>query len=346
MSRILHVSEAWGGGIVTAIEWLVEQAPHHEHHLLFAPRVESARTPSSELFERVIEVTAGRRSFAKVARQMVAHAGYDIVHSHSSWAGAFVRLGTTTDAMQVYSPHCFAFERLDVHPLMRATFRQVEQRAVHNTDLLVANGRHEAQLAQALGHRHVVDLPMLGQPLQVPGIARPSERPRLAMLGRIAEQKDPDYFVRLIERVRRQVDVDAVWIGAPDPSHDADDLRQMGIEVTGWQDTAGVAAHLMASSHYIHSAAWEAGVPLAVLEAARQGLPVVCRANACLDWSGFPRAATLDEHVAMVVRSIVDPLERGRLVEQSRNALTNVERAAARVDLDGLYGASPVRVAA
>ena len=57
-------------------------------------------------------------------------------------------------------------------------------------------------------------------------------------------------------------------------------------------------------------------------------------------------AATLDEHVAMVVRSIVDPLERGRLVEQSRNALTNVERAAARVDLDGLYGASPVRVAA
>ena len=26
MSRILHVSEAWGGGIVTAIEWLVEQA--------------------------------------------------------------------------------------------------------------------------------------------------------------------------------------------------------------------------------------------------------------------------------------------------------------------------------
>lgn len=349
MAVILHVSEAWGGGIVTATEYIAAQAPEHEHHVLYLPRGEIGRAPDPDVFTHVFEHHGNRRTFALHVRRLMGAPIYDVVHSHSSWAGALCRLLPAHGARQFYSPHCFAFERRDVSELTRRVFRRVERLAVDRTDTLVANGRHEAELARRLGHRHIVDLPMVGRWTSPAAPAAPAggDTPRIVMVGRVAPQKDPEYFARLVQVVRRRWGrpVDATWIGAPDMDNVADVLVANDIEVTGWLDDAAVAAELRRATVYVHSASWEAGAPLAVIDAARAGLPVVVRDVACLSWTGFPAAPTLGRHAAIVEQILSEHATRAAIVNRTQAALRDLERQAATIDLGRSYG-SPVRLVA
>jgi len=344
---VLHVSEAWGGGIVSATEWIASQAPSHEHHVLFVPRSDVARDPDPSIFARSFEGSGGRRTFVREARTLMTSPIYDVVHAHSSWAGAVCRLMNPRRIAQFYSPHCFAFERRDINGATRRLFRSVESMAVENTALLVANGTFEAGLADRLGHRNIIDMPMIGRPAPQANSARTPALPRIVTLGRIAPQKDPDYFIRLVKAVRRgtRLPVEAVWIGAPDMSGVRGVLSANDVKITGWLEPEELATELAGSTCYVHTAAWEAGAPLAMLDAARSGIPVVARHNECLSWTGFESARTLHAHAEAIARIIADAGVRAAAVETSRRALRDLERRAALVDLDGWYG-QPARAIA
>jgi glycosyltransferase involved in cell wall biosynthesis len=102
-------------------------------------------------------------------------------------------------------------------------------------------------------------------------------------VGRICRQKDPEFFMDVVRIARtRGVDVDWTWIGDGDVQLRVL-LESLGVRVTGWQDRAA-ALRLLASSHIcLHTAAWEVGVPMTVLEAAGMGLPSVVRNLASID---------------------------------------------------------------
>ncbi len=357
MSVVLHVSEAWGGGIVTATEWIAAQAPEHEHHVLYLPRGEIGRAPDDKIFARAFEHNGGRRSFVRHARRMLASPTYDIVHSHSSWAGVICRTFARPDARQFYSPHCFASERRDISQASRWLFELVERVGASRTDTLVANGTHEAELAAALGHRHILNLPMIGLTTSSDAVHEPTNhgfeptnahrRPTIVTVGRVAPQKDPEYFAKLISGVRRRLgaEVDAVWVGAPDKDNIADVLTRNDIRVTGWLDAKAVAAELANATCYVHSAAWEAGAPLSMLEAARSGTPVVARDQPCLSWTGFATAASLSHHVSTVAAVCTDPSLRAAILQQSLSSLRHLEQQARTVNLSRHYG-SPIRLLA
>jgi len=344
---VLHVSEAWGGGIVTATEWIASQAPSHEHHVLFVPRSDVARDPDPSIFTRSFQGSGSRRAFVREARRLMTSPIYDVVHAHSSWAGAVCRLMNPRQIAQFYSPHCFAFERRDINGATRRLFRSVESMAVDNTSLLVANGSFEAGLADHLGHRRIIDMPMIGRPAPQASSVRPPGNPRIVTLGRIAPQKDPDYFIRLVQAVRRSssLPVEAVWIGAPDMSGVRSVLTANDVRITGWLEPEELAVELAGSTCYVHTAAWEAGAPLAMLDAARSAIPVVARHNDCLAWTGFDSAPTLQDHADAIGRIIADSSVRAKAIETSKRALRDLERRAALVDLDGWYG-QPARIAA
>jgi len=348
MALILHVSEAWGGGIVTATEWVASQAPNHEHHLLYVPRGGVARKPDPAIFAQSFEAPGARRSFMKEARRLMRSPIYDVVHSHSSWAGAVCRLMSPRDIAQFYSPHCFAFERRDVNASTRRIFRAVESMAVDSTDLIVANGSFEAALAEHVGHRHVLDLPMIGHPAPVVVNNSDPSTVRVVTLGRVAPQKDPNYFVNLVQILRRNLDreVEAVWIGAPDVSGGTDVLAANNVVVTGWLEPRAVAAELAKASCYVHTAAWEAGAPLAMLDAARAGVPVVARDLPCLSWGGFTSANSLVDHAELVQQISTISRVRDEVLAAGASALRDLQQRAGVIDLDAAYGSASRLLAA
>ena len=73
---------------------------------------------------------------------------------------------------------------------------------------------------------------------------------------------------------------------------------------------------------YVHTAAWEAGVPLAPLEAACFGLPVIVRSIPELEDSGFRTVDTSDKMAAQV-SALQDPAS---LAAEALTALAITQR--------------------
>ncbi|NHC23861.1 glycosyltransferase family 4 protein [Nocardioides sp. IC4_145] len=202
-----------------------------------------------------------------------------IVHAHSSFAGFYVRMSPLPVRRIVYTPHCFAFERQDISKLARAKYRVAESVLARNTDIFAACSLREAQLVRSLRRNsRVIVVPNLApQRTDLPPTRSESHvRPLIAGSGRLAAQKDPMFFGAAVKSLRASgADVDAIWVGGGDPES-ADLLRSSGVEVTGWLPRAEALEALSKATVYLHSASWE-GFPIAVLEVARLGVPVIVR---------------------------------------------------------------------
>jgi glycosyltransferase involved in cell wall biosynthesis len=254
----------------------------------------------------------------------------DIVHAQSSYAGAYVRaLLSIPRAEIVYTPHCFAFERVDLSSAKRAVLRMVERMLAWRTGTLLAVSEHEGRLADSLSGRWRVvralntpDLPdELMDSAQSPG---PLDRVRVTAVGRICRQKDPEFFMDVVRIARRRgVDVDWTWIGDGE-AHLRAGLENLGVTVTGWQDrVAGL--QVLASSHIcLHTAAWEVGVPMTVLEAAGMGLPSVVRSMASIDGDHIGIHVDSPAHAVSEISLLCQTEEWIRQSKQTKEAFVNV----------------------
>src|SRR6202041_1545745 len=101
---------------------------------------------------------------------------------------------------------------------------------------------------------------------------------RIVTVGRVAPQKDPDMFVQIVSMLRAADDVEATWVG-DGIAQARDGLELSGVVVTGWLPGRQVPAAVSGHTVYVHTAGWEAAVPIAVIDAMDAGLPVVVRRN-------------------------------------------------------------------
>ena len=206
----------------------------------------------------------------------------DVVHAHSSYAGVYVRCVPTIPTSKiVYSPHCFAFERTDIGRYRRFVFRAAEWVLARRIGTFAACSEREADLALELrAGLRIVDLAKVPNVPEefIDAVAAPRQFEGLIVVavGRIAPQKDPEFFARVVLNTStRDSKIRWVWIGDGDPAMRSE-LQAVGVEVTGWLPRSEVLQRLAASHVLLHTAAWEAN-PLVVLEAAAIGLPVVAR---------------------------------------------------------------------
>src|SRR6185295_18437782 len=97
-------------------------------------------------------VEPGLLNLWRSLRAAVADVRPDVVHLHSSMAGALGRLQPPLPGRPavVYSPHCFAFERRDILRERRWAYRLAEFVLARRTDAFICVSPHEAQLARNL----------------------------------------------------------------------------------------------------------------------------------------------------------------------------------------------------
>jgi glycosyltransferase involved in cell wall biosynthesis len=273
------VVQKFSSGVGSAIAHYTHSVPELAHHLLTGTAVDAEGDLAEQArFASVHRMEGGVRAKISRVREVVRELRPDVVHAHSSHGGAFARLAIRRTATHlVYTPHCYAFERRDVGVAVRAAFWAAEALLAVNTSGFAACSTREWQLSAWPTRR--------APRYVVPNIAPPAARapgPRrtgtllVAGGGRLSPQKDPEFFLASVRRLREaRPGLRAVWLGDGDPVYRRP-LEDGGIQVTGWLPQGPVLELLGRADLYLHSARWE-GFPLMVAEAVALGVPTLVR---------------------------------------------------------------------
>ncbi len=244
-------------------------------------------------------------------RSTFANLGVDVVHTHSSKAGALGRMAARSAGVPaVHTVHGWSFHD-GQRPIVRRGYQWIERRLASSTAALVVVTPvdEEIGLADGIGTRSQYNLIRSG--IVLPPVPAAEQRLRvrselgwgadvhgLVAVGRLAPQKDP---VALIDAIafavaeRAQVRLAVVGDGPLRPEVEAaiarhglaDRVQLLGIR-------HDVAVLLAGADGFVSAARWE-GLPRTVLEAVAVGVPV-----AVTDVGG--------------VRDIIDPGRTGVLV--------------------------------
>jgi glycosyltransferase involved in cell wall biosynthesis len=273
MPSVLHVTDRWGGGIAVVIQQYVEATSDLTHYLLCHDNEWKVHDRRSELFEQQWPLPASRLAAVGAIRETLTTHGIDVVHAHSSHAGALARW-RSMPARVVYTPNAFALlaKKRSREWILGQSERILGLRPI----VIAAAGTDEVRLAHKFSPRSEV-LRIFNLPDQsLRPAARHRPELRVVMAGRISAQKDPDFFAEVASVARKaRRPYSFQWLGDGDIKS-KQVLTDAGVHVTGWLPIEQLHAEQGAAQVHLHTARFE-GSCLSVLDAAALGLPTIGR---------------------------------------------------------------------
>lgn len=285
MRKILHVTESLGGGVVQSIAticWSLSGTA--DLYVLHSRRPETPDKPSvlyppevtfiDWAAEREVSLFNDWRSVRDL-KKVVAEIDPDVIHAHSSKAGALVRLAFPLSKRPAicYSPRGYSFLRPDISAPARVLYHAIEWFLGRTRSLTVAGGLSEYRHAL----RHARHATYISNAVPLPDAKR-SDRDTMRELvvvssGRIAPQKNFPLFVEVAEHLQSER-VRFKWIGGGEISGSLELPSNM--EITGWLGRQDALDHLADADLYVHTAHFE-GLSIAIIEAMMIGLPVLAK---------------------------------------------------------------------
>lgn len=309
---------------------LVAKAREAGHEVVLMPHLRSEISPADD-----------RRAFTDLRACLK---DFDVVHTHSSKAGALGRLAAHRAGISriVHTFHGFPFHQFQSWP-RRAAYIQIERSVGKFTDVFLAVG--PAVAAEAIVRRiappeRVRTIGVgVAKALTAPGVNDRAEARRIlgvppgmqvvGTVGRLAFQKAPEDFVRALAGLGRR-DVFGVWIGEGPLRAKTERLaRKLGLpgQMLFTGERHDVDALLPGFDVFAMASRYE-GLPCAIVEAMGAGLPVVATAvNAVPDVviageTGLLAPAESPDLLGRAIGYLLDhPAEAARLGATSRERL-------------------------
>ena len=345
--HILHVTEASAAGTLQVVRTLAadQAAGGHAVTLAYADRPDAPAdlARNADAGVELVPLRWARRSpgsqlaAGRALRRLVRERRPDVVHLHSSFAGAVGALALPRRVPLVYTPHGFAFARNGVSRVTAAAVRAVEAFVARRCALVGAVSEAEAELARSGLHAPRVAVVRNGIP-ELDGAPAPApERPEpvAVAMGRISPQRRPAATARILAALAPSARV--AWIGGA--SHGSDEpVRAAGVPVTGWLPHEQALERLAEATVYVHWSEWD-GQSLAILEALARDVVVVASDIAANREILGPRQVCADERAAtqLARAALNDPALRADLLEEQRRRAPAFGAARMAAEWLGVY---------
>jgi glycosyltransferase involved in cell wall biosynthesis len=363
--RIVLAAEPTGGGVLRHVLDLAEGLPRRGFRVLlvhakrgidgaFAERLAHRGEFGYETASLDVQRAPGKHDVgATVALRRVIRdfGGADVLHGHSSKAGALARLGRWSRARHVvYTPHAWYTQNPSLGAASRGLYGLIERALAVVTDRIISVSRDEAEHAVELGiGRRKLVLIENGIETWTPervARTRAATRARLGIaaddvvvgfLGRLAPQKAPEVTVRVFKKLLDERPATRVVLAGDGPES-AGVRALMGELGIAGRVLALPAANgpevIPAFDLFLMTSRYE-GFPYVLLEALAAGCAIVTTrvggvADCVVDGVNGSVVDTLDpDPIARAVLAIVnDParLAGMRAEARERAALFSIDR--------------------
>jgi glycosyltransferase involved in cell wall biosynthesis len=263
------------------------------------------------------------RHAARELRALIEQWKPDVVHAHSSFAGAAARIAAHQCGVPaVYTVHGFGFKR-EAKPIVREVAWIGETLLAPWTDHMICVSNHEAALAQRLPRApQAISVIPNGLP-DVNWRARAEAEPSIAMVARLAAPKRADLLLDSISLLPARPETHILGDGPARAALQAQ-ARALGLANVHFAgDVDDVPQRLAQHGIFVLLSDHE-GMPISVIEAMRAGLAIVAsRLPGIEEMVTHGESALLVNNDARDVadalaRLLADPALRARLAQAAR----------------------------
>lgn len=271
--KILYIVEAMGGGVFTYIVDLAnELVSSYDMYIAYAVRKQTPENYKDYFdkrihlievknFGRAIDPTKDIVAFFEV-KKIAAEVKPDVIHLHSSKAGAIGRMAFNGSVPMFYTPHGYSFLMENYKPMKRRMFKLIESVCAKRncTTISCSVGEHQESLKLTKRATYVNNgINMAELQAIIDQTEKVEHQFTVYTLGRICYQKNPTLFNEIAELLP---DVKFVWIGDGELRGE---LTSKNIEITGWADRMTAIKYAVNADVFLLSSRWE-GLPISLLE--------------------------------------------------------------------------------
>ena len=349
MKEIVHITEAFGGGVLSMLTQLsnraaaagvgvtilhsIRQETPDNFSKLFHPAVKLTHV---SMF-REVSVKSDWTSLWNLVR-VLKECNPSVIHLHSSKAGVLGRAAARIAAPKArvfYSPHGLAFLRRDVSPLKQFAYLSFERIAARLGGTIVACSNSE--LSEIETKMHARKTRMIENGVNVteipPRLDKRSPQVVIGMSGRASFQKNHEGFVKLAAKLH-DPSARFLWIGGNVeelPGQTPDGM----VSCSGWVTRQRALELTSELDIYVQTSRWE-GMPIALIEAQVAGIPAVVtdvvgnRDVVQHGVTGFV-ASSVEEMAPYIAQLRDDPALRARMGIAAR------ESASKRFSMDAIF---------
>lgn len=271
--KILYIVEAMGGGVFTYIVDLANELVNsYDMYIAYAVRKQTPQNYKDYFdkrihlievknFGRVIDPAKDIAAFFEV-KKIAAKIKPDVIHLHSSKAGAIGRVAFNGKIPMFYTPHGYSFLMENYKPMKRRMFKVIESVCAKRncTTISCSVGEHQESLKLTKHATYVNNGINMAELQEIIDKTEKVEHPfTVYTLGRICYQKNPTLFNEIAQSLP---DVKFVWIGDGELR---DQLTSENIEITGWADRSTAIRYAVNADVFLLPSRWE-GLPISLLE--------------------------------------------------------------------------------